>query len=255
MKPFFLMPSANAAIFLACLSVFTSVLHAAPPTLDRQPDGMTVHLDSGDLRIQVLSDTVVRVAFSKSSGFFSHASIDVVPHPSFTTGWKISEKTTAFTLSTSRIQVNVDRQNGAVSFADANGHPVLSETPRSRTVDPATVQGESSFHIQQKWKMQPDESLYGLGQMQLGIVDIKGYDLDLLQHNTNVVVPFLVSSKGYGILWDNTSFTRFGDLRSFEAIPAASLYDASGRQGDLTVAPWMAPRRTGKPQIFPPTCS
>ena len=60
-------------------------------------------------------------------------------------------------------------------------------------------------------------------------MNIKGYDLDLRQYNTSVIIPFLVSSRGYGILWDNTSFTRFGDLREFEPIPAARLYDASGK--------------------------
>ena len=34
------------------------------------------------------------------------------------------------------------------------------------------------------------------------------------------IVPFLVSSRGYGILWDNTSYTRFGDLRPWEPDPA-----------------------------------
>ena len=99
----------------------------------------------------------------------------------------------------------------------------------------ATVQGEQTFHVQQKWDAADGESLYGLGQMQLGTVDIKGYDLDLWQHNTNIVVPFLVSSKGYGIFWDNTSFTRFGDLRPFTTIPAADLYDAEGKPGGLTL--------------------
>jgi alpha-D-xyloside xylohydrolase len=76
--------------------------------------------------------------------------------------------------------------------------------------------------------------LYGLGQTQLGLLDIKGYDLDLWQHNGTVAVPFLVSSRGYGILWDNNSFTRFGDLREFAPIPPEELFDANGRQGGLT---------------------
>ena len=47
-------------------------------------------------------------------------------------------------------------------------------------------------------------------------------------------MPFLVSSRGYGILWDNTSWTRFGDLRDFEFIPGERLFDASGKPGGLT---------------------
>jgi alpha-D-xyloside xylohydrolase len=192
---------------------------------------------TGDLRIQVFSDTVVRVAFSASHGFFDRASIDRVAQPATSIVFKIIESPTEYTLATAKLHVRINRETGAVSFADILGHPLLSETPGGRTLEAAEVQGEKTFHVQQKWMSQDDESLYGLGQLQLGIVDIKGYDLDLWQHNTNVVVPFLVSSKGYGILWDNTSFTRFGDLRPFTSIPATNLVDANGKPGGLTVAP------------------
>ncbi|MEI9973646.1 MAG: hypothetical protein WDO73_17325 [Ignavibacteriota bacterium] len=47
----------------------------------------------------------------------------------------------------------------------------------------------------------------------------------------------LVSSRGYGIFWDNMSYSRFGDLRPFEAIPTANLLSAEGRPGGLTMAP------------------
>jgi alpha-D-xyloside xylohydrolase len=227
----------DSAVMAVCLSIPTLTFSATSATMEREPDGMALHLASGELRIQVVSDTVVRVAFSATPGFFSRTSIDRVALPPATTNFKISKSRGNFTLDTAKLRVTVDGQTGAVSFADEAGHPLLSEAPGGRTLEPATVQGEKTFHIEQKWKAQEDESLYGLGQMQLGTVDIKGYDLDLWQHNTNVVVPFLVSSNGYGILWDNTSFSRFGDLRPFGTIPAADLYDADGKQGGLTVAP------------------
>jgi len=67
--------------------------------------------------------------------------------------------------------------------------------------------------------------------MQLGIVDIKGYDLDLWQHNTNIGGALSGLFEGLRHLWDNTSFTRFGDLRPFTAIAAADLFDAGGKVG------------------------
>ena len=90
-----------------------------------------------------------------------------------------------------------------------------------------------------RWRADAGESLYGLGQRQEGKLDIKGYDLDLWQRNTVVEIPFLVSSRGYGILWDNTSFTKFGDIRPFEPMPGLNLADAhtpSGAIGEI-VAP------------------
>ncbi len=221
-------------------------------TLQRQADGMAVQVANGDLRIQVMSDTVLRVAFSPSPDFFTRASIDRVPLPTNVTPFTIQESSACYTLTTAKLRVTVDRETGKVSFADKAGQPLLSEASGGRLLESAEVQGEKTFHIGQKWAAQANESLYGLGQMQLGIVDIKGYDLDLWQHNTSVVVPFLVSSKGYGILWDNTSFTRFGDLQPFTAIPADDLYDADGHKGGLTLTTLdgsVPPRQTAKVQL------
>jgi alpha-D-xyloside xylohydrolase len=88
--------------------------------------------------------------------------------------------------------------------------------------------------VAQKWEPNADESFLGLGQHQFGLVDIKGYDLDLWQHNTSIAIPFLVSTKGYGILWDNCSNTRWGDTRPMEPIPAMQLIDKDGTRGALT---------------------
>ena len=77
----------------------------------------------------------------------------------------------------------------------------------------------------------PPKRCYGMGQMQLGVTNIKDWDLDFWQHNGTMVVPFMVSSKGYGIFWDNTSYTRFGDLGAFGPIPPACLVDDSGDTG------------------------
>ncbi|HEY0759864.1 MAG TPA: TIM-barrel domain-containing protein [Acidisarcina sp.] len=210
---------------------------AAPNAVEKQPDGITLHLTGGLLRVEVLSDSVLRVAYAKDARFFSHESIDVVPHEAPTAAWKTTSTAQAVTVKTSKVTARIDRVTGVVTFLDAAGRPIVSELDGSRKMEPANVMGEQTFHIQQQWKPDPAESLYGLGQMQLGIVDVKGYDLEMWQHNTNVVVPFLVSSKGYGILWDNTSYSRFGDLREFVAVPPERLYDGDNKPGGLSVHP------------------
>jgi alpha-D-xyloside xylohydrolase len=203
--------------------------------MERQADGVSARLAAGELRVQVISDSIVRIVFSKSPEFFKRTSIDRVPLPRCAHPFSVGESETELTITTAKLRVIVDRVTGSISFTDRNGAPLLAEVPGSRLLEPANVQEEKTFHVQQKWQAQKDESLYGLGQMQLGVVDIRGLDLDLWQHNTSVVVPFLVSSKGYGILWDNTSFTRFGDLRPFAPIPSVDLYGADSKPGGLTL--------------------
>jgi alpha-D-xyloside xylohydrolase len=96
------------------------------------------------------------------------------------------------------------------------------------------VGGEQTTSVRQEWQPQADESLYGLGQHQHGLLDIKDTDLELRQYNTEVFIPFLVSSRGYGILWDNTSYSRFGDLGNAGPLPGTSgLYASGGDPGDV----------------------
>ena len=125
-------------------------------------------------------------------------------------------------------------QNGAVAFVDKAGKAILSEVPGGRTMEAAEVQGEQTFHVRQQWLADADEAFYGLGQHQYGLTNIRGYDIELWQHNTEIAVPLLLSSKGYGIFWENNSYTKFGDPQPFAAIPADHLVDATGAAGGFT---------------------
>jgi alpha-D-xyloside xylohydrolase len=227
-------PSAAAKCFAflcAASSVALSAV-AQQPRFTRQPNGITIPVTGSTVRLQVVSHTIIRVTASPD-GAIRHASIDVLPQPT-STPWTVADMPTAITLTTSKLKAQVDPTTGAVTFYDAStNHRILAEA--SRTLTPDTVQGENTTNVHQQWQANRDESLYGLGQQQLGIVDLKGYDLDLWQHNTNVVVPFLVSNLGYGIFWDNTSYTRFGDLRPFTPIPAYSLFNSKDVPGGLTL--------------------
>jgi alpha-D-xyloside xylohydrolase len=234
----------------------SAFLFAAPP-VEKLPDGILLPVGGGFLKIQVKTDAIVRVLFSKDR----HPGVDnmVVIGPGTTPGdapgagalnpflpsgakaaasaplpkWTLSTNAARATLATSKLRVSVSLADGVVSFADVAGRPILAESGRHQ-MTPATVQGESTYNVQQMWRATPDESLYGLGQRQEGKLDIKGYDFDLWQRNTVVEIPFLVSSRGYGILWDNTSFTKFGDIRPFEPVPASNLIDSTGTTGGLS---------------------
>lgn len=204
------------------------------PAPERLADGIVVTLGDAFLKVEICSDDLIRVAYSHDRAFFARQSLVAEVKRCVPTKWQLDSTTKEAILTTAKLKVKVDLATGAVSFADSAGRPILAEKRGGKTLTPVEVQGEQTFNVRQQWEPNADESLYGLGQQQFGLMNIKGYDLDLRQYNTNVVVPFLISSRGYGILWDNTSFTRFGDLREFAAIPADHLFDASGRRGGLT---------------------
>lgn len=76
-------------------------------------------------------------------------------------------------------------------------------------------------HLTMRFESQsPEEKIYGMGQYQQPYLDLKGADLELAHRNSQSSVPFLISSRGYGMLWNNPSIGRvvFGkNIMSFEA--------------------------------------
>ena len=84
-----------------------------------------------------------------------------------------------------------------------------SASPRPRDLTPAVVDGESTFRASVYFDLTQDEALYGLGQHQGGLLNQRGTDLLLMQDNTNITVPFLLSSRGYGLLWNSASLGRY----------------------------------------------
>ena len=204
-----------AVVFLA---------HAAPqdPRYQRLTDGIRLQTAGGYLSIHVRADSIVRVTFSNSVEFRADDMVVVGPSAAPNVRWSTSSTPQTVTVTTSTLKITVARGDGAVTFEDASGHAILSEAAGGHRLTPADVQSEQTLHVQQTWNANADESLYGLGQRQEGKLDIKGYDFDLWQRNTVVEIPLLVSSRGYGILWDNTAPSKFGDIAPFETLPATT---------------------------------
>ena len=68
-----------------------------------------------------------------------------------------------------------------------------------------------SYRVSQRFMLQPDETIYGLGQQQTGKLNQRGQELMLRNENTRVCIPYITSEKGYGLYWDNPSPTVFSD--------------------------------------------
>ena len=200
--------------------------------------GLTLSVGSGTLKIEVCAENVIRVACARNATFFTRDSLTTAAKQCVPTSFTTTTAGNLTKLATAKLTVQVDTTTGQVTFLDPTGQTILAENSAGgRTLTAATVQGEATSNVRQEWASNADESLYGLGQHQHGLIDIKGTDLDLHQYNTEVFIPYLVSSRGYGILWDNTSFTRFGDLTDAVPLPGTTgLYATSGDPGNVSPA-------------------
>src|ERR1039458_9789340 len=141
----------------------------------RAGDKMVLQVGNKFLKVEACAPNIIRVACARQRSFFSRPSLIVLPQHK-PPKCKVTRTAREMILTTSRLQVRVSAVTGAVTFLDVDGNTILAERSRGRRITPAKVEGERTFHVQQQWEANVDESLYGLGQRQLGILDIKGYE-------------------------------------------------------------------------------
>ena len=222
------------ALLLGCVLLSNAGAGAAD-THERLADGVAVRLADRRLEVRVCRDDVVRIVDARPGPFFARQSLVTVAGACVPTPFEVKTGPGVVEVATKRLIARIALPGGSVTFLDAAGRVLLAEKKGGgRTLVPAQVMGETTFHVQAEFERSAGEALYGLGAHQNGLMNYAGRDVDLYQHNVIDVVPFLVSSRGYGLLWDNTSHTKFGDLREPVHVPAANLYDAEGRPGGLT---------------------
>ena len=208
----------------------------------KQADGVLFEIqkqketDPRWVKIQVCSENIIRVIAAPGESFSTRPSLMVSRTTWKEVPWSLKEKEGRYEISTPRLTVRVEPKTGAVSFFDPKGTLLLQENAAGgKSVTGAEVMGERTFHIRQLFDSPEDEAFYGLGAHQNGIMNYKGQDVDLWQHNIIDVIPFLVSSRNYGILWDNYSRTKFGDVREYQPLSSPILYNKLGEKDGLTV--------------------
>ena len=106
--------------------------------------------------------------------------------------------------------------NGKITYYNTGGRLLLEEYVRSRDnlkefvsalcISPREylpVPGTNDFRLTVRFEADDDEKLFGMGQYQQPYLDLKGCTLELAHRNSQASVPFLLSSRGYGFLWNN----------------------------------------------------
>ncbi len=149
--------------------------------------------------------------------------------------WNYSEGNGFVTLQTPQLRATLSLSSGEVTFVDKSGKTLLKELKRDACAFvPATYSGDAFYQLQQAFLSDPNEAYYGLGQHQNGVMNYKGRQVSLSQYNTEVAIPMVISSKNYGILWDNYSITKVGDVREPQPLSTLKLYSDKGEPGWLT---------------------
>ena len=240
--------------------------------------------DGTHLRLQGREDGIIRVSRDLTGAFRDPGVTPVLPGPEGEWTRETEPADEAFCMPGLRIRVN--RESGALSFFDGSGKLLLREQdPRPADLEETEIRlgvfaGEQSVREsmgvdgarttaepvdsrkdrtgvrgRQYFVFSEDEALYGLGSHEEGFGSLRGHARLLYQHNLKAVVPVLVSTAGWAILFDMGCMMRFHDDAegSFMEIDCADALNWYFLYGDGSYASAMEKLRslTGAAPLLP----
>ena len=204
--------------------------HPGPMQVAQTATGMAAQNGREALDLTVCGDSVLHVVARPAGASLSTASrpwmLDAAaacPGAPF----QFKQSTEAATLTTASLAISLSIKDGNLTFKTLKGERVVGESSSlPRVYDAAAGQPAGTFKVEDRFSPDAVEAIYGLGQHQSGVFNYRGSTVELGQNNTDVAIPLLVSSKGYGILWNTASFSYVDNRFPLDLIFQSAASDA-----------------------------
>ncbi|HXB33222.1 MAG TPA: hypothetical protein VNV35_07365, partial [Puia sp.] len=172
------------------------------------PGGVRFQMINGLMEVDILTADVVRVRYTSLNVFGPNQSLVVVSAAPSKPAFTVREQGDEILIITDRLMISVDRSTGGIAYSDPRGSVILAEDGRlGKAMAPATVVGVPTYTCGTRFLSPVDEGLFGLGchPLDSGSIDYKGRKQDLAIKYMTGAIPVLLSSRGYGLMWDNYS--------------------------------------------------
>lgn len=206
---------------------------AQAATWQQTPDGVVVRPDGGPvetLSLSVHGDGIVHVVGMPALQTVPRAGSLMAPAPPAPGQWSAAEADGKLRLTTARDIAEVDLKTGRLRFLGRDG-VVRLEQAGDPAFRPVTVDGKPYVSVSAQFNRGSDEAVYGLGQHQQAAMNQLGEDVELAQHNMEIAIPFIVSTRNYGLLWDNDGISRFGRAEAYPLLGSEGKISFGGKPG------------------------
>ena len=194
-------------------SVLSAQTPALPPVQVTQSEhGFDATIGKESMRVVVCSDSIIHVTTRPDGSTIEHPQPWLLPADQSCKGapFQFNKDAKEVSVKTANLTVTLSMDRGNLSYATADGTPLLHEASAvPRTYTPVDLNGDHTFQVKDRFSPNFTEAFYGLGQHQNGMFNYRGATVELGQNNTDIAVPVLVSTSGYGIIWNTASFTYF----------------------------------------------
>jgi len=173
-------------------------------------NSVVLTIDTLKFQVEVFDTAIFRVHIYPTNQIPENNSLIIIK-PTGKIAWEHEISNDSLVITTEKAMAKINLRNGVIAFFDNQQQLILETKQAGYKLTRSDTTDLKVWNVSQTFTLTPDEGLYGLGQYQDGQMNYRNQDVYMVQSNTNAVVPFLVSTKGYGLLWDNYSKTIFHD--------------------------------------------
>jgi alpha-D-xyloside xylohydrolase len=194
------------------LMILTVAVQASVVSYKKDSDGITCILDKGVMKVKICLDNLVEVKYTELPLILDKPSLVVVNEWKTTPGFTLADNSKEIVITTANLKVIVNKQSNSVKYTDLAGNLILAEDEsQGKTMTEATIAGIDTYNCTSQFNSPADESLYGLGCHPEDTLSInyKGRDQVMAIKYMTGAIPVLLSTKGYGLMWDNYSASTF----------------------------------------------
>jgi alpha-D-xyloside xylohydrolase len=241
--------------WLTCVVFLLPPLNArAQGALTRERDGVQVQSGADVLQLIVCGPDVVHVVATPPGRKVEVTQPPWISKPCGSSDFSLKQDEHEAVIETTRLAVHIFLANGHVVFEDKNGKRRLQEFKENPRHYERTGH-DNTYSITDNFRPAEDEAIYGLGQHQNGIFNNRGSEVLLAQKNTDIAIPFFLSTAGYGVLWNSASSSTFDNrfptelMLKAEAATAIDYYFFYGPEADQIIHHYR--ELTGHVPMFP----
>jgi len=155
----------------------------------QQKEAAVFTLQTGTLKIQVCSDSVLHIVYSPTATFPEREDYVITKKSWAGAPFTVQSTDEATTITTAALKVVVTRKDSAITYNDLEGHKLIQEG--TRKLMPVQVNGEDTYHAESFFNIYgTGEGLYGLGQHQAGVWNYRGESVDIPRTTRTSLCPF-----------------------------------------------------------------
>ena len=194
------------------LLIFQLITNASVRSFQKVSGGIVFQLDRGLMKVKVCANNIIEVNYTLLTSFPAKESLIINNKWNTSADFSVKESKDDITISTDRLIIRVNKNSQSVSYSTLKNEIILTEDPSfGKKMVEKTIAGIKTYNCETLFNSPADEALYGLGCHPEDTLSInyKGRNQSLAIKYMTGAIPVLLSTKGYGLIWDNYSASEF----------------------------------------------